>query len=82
MFTAGVSPASTVRPMWASVAAQSIRPSAVHTSSTADIPVIVRPGRIRASTSDSFGRSAKALTGPECATGTGRTVHAGLDAQL
>ena len=44
MFTAGVRPASTVRAMWASAADQSISPSGVKGSSTADIPVMVRPG--------------------------------------
>ncbi len=47
MLTAGVRPASTVRLMCASVASQSISPSAVNGSNTADNPVIVRRGRMR-----------------------------------
>ena len=46
MLTPGVSPTSAVRARWASVAVQSIPPSAVWGSSTADIPVISRRGRI------------------------------------
>ena len=41
----GVRPAATVRATCASTAAQSIAPSAVNGSSTADMPVMVRPGR-------------------------------------
>src|SRR6476661_3422792 len=51
MFTAGVRPASRVRATWASTFAQSIAPSAVEGRSTADIPVIARPGRNRGVTS-------------------------------
>ena len=48
MLTAGTSPASTVRATWASTAGQSIAPSAVYGTRTADMPVIVRPGWIGA----------------------------------
>src|SRR4051812_47420625 len=46
MFTAGVSPAPCVRATCASKLAQSMSPSTVYGSRTADIPVIARPGRI------------------------------------
>src|SRR5438046_1010892 len=46
MLTAGVRPAAAVRSVWASNAGHSTAPSAVWGSRIADMPVIVRPGRI------------------------------------